>query len=240
MNLDEQSQMALYRLMNRKAIRSIGRPIREGKESLLLHGLAPDGRELAIKVHTSKVFGKDEKKQYLFGDWRFRHARKKIVLRTEEMWAEKEQRNLGRLEKKGIPGPRPMAREENIVVMTFLGESGIAAPQLSTVKNIDFFELADGVLMVVRDLVLKAGLIHGDLSGYNILLWKKAPYLIDLSQAVLTTHPDARALLCRDMDRITEFFSRKAVDTKPFRVLREELLQEVEEAPPSVELDFIG
>ncbi len=171
---------------------------------------------------------------------RFRHAKKKIVLRTEETWAEKEQRNLGRLEKKGIPGPRPLAREENIVVMSFLGQNGIAAPQLSTLKNTSLFEVADPVLRVVRDLVMKAGLIHGDLSGYNILLWKKTPYLIDLSQAVLTTHPDARFLLCRDMDRITEFFSRIAVDTKPFRVLREELLQEVEGTPPSVEIDFIG
>ncbi len=236
MNLDERSQMALYRLMNRKAIGSIGHPIREGKESLVLHGLAPDGRELAIKVHTSKVFGKGEKKQYLFGDWRFRHATKKIVLRAEEMWAEKEQRNLARIEKKGIPAPQVLGREENIVVMSFLGENGVAAPQLSRLQNADFVGLANSVLGIERDLVLKARLVHGDLSEYNILVWEKNPFIIDLSQAVLTTHPDASSLLTRDCERITDFFTKRGLDSNRFNELRDELLQEIDgpdgERPP--------
>ncbi len=54
--------MALYRLMNHGVIARLGPPIRQGKESLVVHGVAPDGRELAVKVHTSKVFGKRERK----------------------------------------------------------------------------------------------------------------------------------------------------------------------------------
>jgi len=60
--------MALYRLMNHGVIARLGPPISQGKESLVVHGVATDGRELAVKVHTSKVFGKRERKQYLFGD----------------------------------------------------------------------------------------------------------------------------------------------------------------------------
>jgi len=95
--------MALYRLMNHGVIARLGRPIRQGKESLVVHGVAPDGRELAVKIHTSKVFGKRERKQYLFGDWRYRHAKRHVTLRTEAMWTEKEYRNLARLEKIRIP-----------------------------------------------------------------------------------------------------------------------------------------
>src|SRR2546428_12188368 len=72
--LDERSQMALYRLMNHGAIARLGPPLRQGQESLVGHGDAPDGRDLAGKSHTSKVFGRRERKQYLFGDWRERPA----------------------------------------------------------------------------------------------------------------------------------------------------------------------
>src|SRR3989442_5046933 len=123
--------------MNHGVIARLGRPIRQGKESLVVHGVAPDGRELAVKIHTSKIFGKRERKQYLFGDWRYRHAKRHITLRTEAMWAEKEYRNLARLEQVGIPAPRPCGVDDNIVVMTLLRGKAIAAPQLNELESGD-------------------------------------------------------------------------------------------------------
>src|SRR2546428_8003414 len=70
---DECSQMALYRLMNHGVIARLGRPIRQGKESLLAHGVAPDGRERAVKIHTSKAFGKSEGKHDPFADLGYLH-----------------------------------------------------------------------------------------------------------------------------------------------------------------------
>ncbi len=200
MFLDEQSQMAVYRLLNRGVIAKLGHPIREGKESIVIHAIAPDDRELAVKVHTARVFLGREKKQYIFGDWRFRHAKRHIVLRTEEIWAEKEFRNLARLEKARVPAPRPVGFEQNIVVMTFVGKNGVAARQLSEVQTFDRNRIAAKILTAVQDLVLRAGLVHGDLSSYNILLWKGGPVLIDLSQAVLTSHPEAGRLLIQDFE----------------------------------------
>src|SRR5213594_2403257 len=91
--------MAIYRLMNHGVIAKLQHPVKQGKESLVLHALAPDGREAAVKVHTSRVFREHERKQYLFGDWRLRHAKRHITQRTEAIGAEKEFRNLHRLEK---------------------------------------------------------------------------------------------------------------------------------------------
>ena len=153
MILDEHSQMALYRLINRGVIAELGHPVKEGKESLIIHGLSSEGEELAVKVHTSRVFSGGEKKRYLFGDWRLRHARHQIRLRTEAIWAEKEYRNLSRLEKAGIPAPRPVAFEENLVVMTFIGEQGQAALQLNRVRNSEYGRIARAVLKSLRALV---------------------------------------------------------------------------------------
>ena len=227
MILDERSQMALYRLMNRGVIAELGHPVKEGKESLIIHGLSSEGEELAIKVHTSRVFSGAEKKRYLLGDWRLRHAKHEIRLRTEAIWAEKEYRNLSRLAKIGIPGPRPVAFEENIVVMTFVGEQGQAAPQLNRAGNIDYGRIAPAVMKSLRALVHRAKLVHGDLSSYNILVWKRDPYLIDLSHAVLTSHPDSARLLNRDVQKVACFFGRQGVRTSAFYELLKSLLEEV-------------
>ncbi len=146
LSLDERSQMAIYRLMNRGVIAKLQHPVKQGKESLVLHALAPDGRELAVKVHTSKVFRERERKQYLFGDWRYRHAKRHITLRTEAINSEKEFRNLSRLEKARVPAPRPVSFYENIVVMSFIGENGEAASSLNTTENVDYEVMAKKIL----------------------------------------------------------------------------------------------
>jgi len=224
---DERSRMALYRLMNHGVVARLGPPIRQGKESTVVHAIAPDGRELAVKVHTSKVFGKRERKLYLFGDWRYRHARRHITLRTESMWAEKEYRNLARLEKVGIPAPRPVSFEENIVVMTLVVANGVAAPQLNELESADYSRLSKMVLTTMETIVTRAHLVHGDLSPYNIVVWDRKPHVIDVSQAVLVSHPDAARLLESDFRNVAAFFKLKGVSVEDYLTLGAELAEEL-------------
>lgn len=239
MNLDERSQMTLYRLLNRGLIGRLGHPVKQGKESLVIHALASDGSELAVKVHTSQIFRDAQKKSYIFGDWRFRHAKRHIILRTNEIWAEKEYRNLARVERAGIPAPRSVAFKDNVVVMSFIGKIGVSAPRLYDLKEVNFEELSEQVLRLIRKLVLEAKLIHGDLSAQNILVWEGEPYLIDLSQAVLTTHLNGPRLLTRDIGNILDFFSQKDVDVAEYASLLQELLPEVEQ-PRDGSVDAYG
>ncbi len=221
--------MALYRLMNHGVIARLGPPIRQGKESLVVHGVASDGQELAVKIHTSKVFGKRERKQYLFGDWRYRHAKRHITLRTESMWAEKEYRNLARLEKVGILSPRPVGFEENIVVMTLVGANRVVAPQLNESESGDYAALSRMVLSTLERLVSRAHLVHGDLSPYNIVVWDDKPYVIDVSQGVLVSHPDAARLLEADIRNVAEFFRLKDVDVEDYYRVGAELIDDVKQ-----------
>ena len=60
--------------------------------------------------------------------------------------------------------------------------------------------------------MLEADLVHGDLSAFNVLWWRERPVMIDFSQAVdAITHPAARDLLVRDVDRAASYFRRLGV-----------------------------
>jgi RIO kinase 1 len=145
------------------------------------------------------------------------------------MWAEKEYRNLARLEKVGIPAPRRVGFEENIVVMTLLGGNGIAAPQLNELESGDYAALSKMVLTAMETLVSRAHLVHGDLSPYNIVVWDRKPYIIDVSQAVLVSHPDAARLLEADFRNVAAFFELKDVDVEDYHRVGAELTDDVKQ-----------
>jgi RIO kinase 1 len=146
------------------------------------------------------------------------------------MWAEKEYRNLARLEKVGIPSPRPVGFEENIVVMTLLGGNGIAAAQLNELESGDYAALSKTVLAAMERLVSRAHLVHGDLSPYNIVVWDQKPFVIDVSQAVLVSHPDAARLLEKDFRNVAAFFEQKDVDVADYYRIGAELTEGVSQS----------
>src|SRR5437867_8644852 len=97
--------------------------------------------------------------------------------------------------------------------MALIADGAYAAPRLADVD----LDLATA-RQVWRDLqteirrMLEAGLVHGDLSAFNVLWWRGRPVIIDLSQAVdVIVHPAARELLRRDVDRTAAYFRRLGV-----------------------------
>ena len=59
--------------------------------------------------------------------------------------------------------------------------------------------------------IRESGLVHADLSEYNILVKDSKPVIIDVGQAVLQTHPRAKEFLERDLKNISTFFRKKGV-----------------------------
>ena len=145
------------------------------------------------------------------------------------MWAEKEYRNLARLETVKIPAPRPVGFQENIVVMTLVGGNGVAAPQLNELEAGDYDSVSRMVLSALERLVSRAHLVHGDLSPYNIVVWDEKPYIIDISQAVLVSHPDAARLLEADFRNVAAFFEMKDADVQGYRHVQAELTEDVKQ-----------
>jgi serine/threonine-protein kinase RIO1 len=97
--------------------------------------------------------------------------------------------------------------------MEFIGDvqAGIAAALLKNTTLSSPVDTYNDIIQMIEIGYEKASLVHADLSEYNIL-WHDGPVMIDVSQAVLTSHPNAQRYLYRDLQNITSFFSKLGVE----------------------------
>jgi RIO kinase 1 len=130
---------------------------------------------------------------------------------AEAAWQSAEVDALHRLAAAGVRVPRPHNFCDGVLLMDLVTDAdGNAAPRLNDVA----FTPADALrhhATLVSEVVkmLCAGLIHGDLSEFNILLAEDGPVIIDLPQAVdAAGNNHAPRMLRRDLDNLRDFFGR--------------------------------
>jgi RIO kinase 1 len=128
-------------------------------------------------------------------------------------WMAHEWATLRRLHDAGVTVPPPVEQVENGYRMAFIGDGDRAAPRLSDV-DLDLLTARRVWRELQREVrrMLDAELVHGDLSAFNVLWWHQRAVIIDFSQAVdAVTHPAARDLLRRDVERTAAYFRRQGV-----------------------------
>jgi len=96
--------------------------------------------------------------------------------------------------------------------MEFIGENGVSAPLMKEQAPKNPQKIYETLLTYLGRLYIKAELVHGDVSEYNVMIWKGHPVLFDMSQAVPLSHPMASFLLQRDLINMNRFFSRLGVN----------------------------
>jgi RIO kinase 1 len=134
------------------------------------------------------------------------------VARTE--WAYAEFAALSRLTELGAAVPYPVQVSETEVLMEFIGEGRVAAPRLAQVRasRADLRDLFQQVADFMRTLAL-AGLAHGDLSPYNLLVHRGRVIAIDLPQVVdVVANPNGFDLLHRDCVNVCDWFTRQRLE----------------------------
>ena len=104
--------------------------------------------------------------------------------------------------------PKPIAVKSNVVVMEFIGKEGVSAPSLKERPPDNPERVYRTLVTYVKRLYQKAKLVHGDLSEYNIMMWKGRPVIFDVSQSVSIEHPMADFMLIRDLTNLNRFFNR--------------------------------
>jgi len=131
----------------------------------------------------------------------------------EEAWQSVEVNTLYRLAAAGVRVPQAYGFFQGVVLMELLTDAaGNAAPRLNDIVLTAELALAYHA-QLMREIVrmLCAGVIHGDLSEYNVLVDSNGPVIIDLPQAVdAAGNNNAAAMLQRDADNLTTYFSRFA------------------------------
>ena len=218
---DEATYGALYKLVQDGYIDAFGGPLSTGKEANVYTALGGpeasetldvEGRpEVAVKIYRINASDFREMGEYLKGDPRFEglgHDKKAIV----QAWVRKEFSNLGRARKAGVRVPVPIAVERNVLVMEYIGTESGRAKRLTEVE----IENPETAYEVVREYMRRlydAGLVHGDLSEYNVVFHEGQLVVIDLGQAVTVHHPNHDDFLERDCRNVANFFARQGVDT---------------------------
>ncbi len=131
----------------------------------------------------------------------------------EAAWQSAEVDALRKLATAGVRVPTPYLFFEGVLLMELVtDEEGNAAPRLNDVLFTEEQAL-DLHARLVQEVVrmLMAGIVHGDLSEFNILLAADGPVIIDLPQAVdAAGNNHAPRMLGRDMNNLRDFFGRFA------------------------------
>lgn len=218
---DSSTLLTLYHMIHRGVFDALYGAVKAGKESCVFRALDKRGDYLAVKVY--RIAASDFKRmyRYLASDPRFRSVgkdRRRII----HLWATREFKNLQRAEEAGVPAPRPVDVENNVLAMEFVGEGGIPYPRMKEQPPSDPERALRALLDAVRDLYKKGGLVHSDLSEYNVLVGPE-PVLIDFSMATDIRNPMADELLLRDLTNLTNYFRKLGVRVREPAELLEEI-----------------
>ena len=131
----------------------------------------------------------------------------------EEAWQSAEVDALYRLAAAGVRVPRPYDFLEGVLLMELVtDDNGNAAPRLNDLA-LTAEQAREYHRTLIRQVVrmLCAGIVHGDLSEYNVLVGSEGPVIIDLPQAVDAASNNAAAsMLERDVARLAAYFGRFA------------------------------
>ena len=127
----------------------------------------------------------------------------------EETWQNAEVDALYRLASAGVRVPRPYGCFDGVLLMELItDEDGDVAPRLNDVSmSAEQAREDHQLVMHYVMLMLHAGLIHGDLSEFNVLVDGDGPVIIDLPQAVdASSNNNAQSMLARDVKNMTDYY----------------------------------
>jgi RIO kinase 1 len=132
---------------------------------------------------------------------------------TEAAWKNSEVDALRTLTEAGVRVPEVYDYADGVLLMEFVVDAdGSAAPRLNDLR-LTGTKAREYHREVIKNIVLMlcAGIIHGDLSEYNVLVGRDGLVIIDLPQAVNASgNNNARSMLERDVENITSYFGRFA------------------------------
>jgi RIO kinase 1 len=197
------------------------RPLKSGKEAAVYVVLSEG------EIRCAKVYKEANKrgfhKQALYQEGRkVRNSRQARAMekntrfgrkQQEEVWQNAEVDALYRLAAAGVRVPQPYNFVEGVLLMELVtDEHGAAAPRLNDLE-LTSEEALEYHGLLIKEVVrmLCAGIVHGDLSEFNVLVDTHGPVIIDLPQAVdAAANNNAARMLERDVNNLAAYFGRFA------------------------------
>lgn len=206
---DHSTLLAVSRLVTRGSFDSIDYPISTGKEGGVFRATRGSGF-VAVKVYRVGNAAFRRFPAYALAELR-RGGSVRSMNQIIPAWTRREHTILGRLKAAGVSVPAPITHLRNVLVMEYIGDAEGAAPRLRDALIEDLAGLYQDLITQIRLMLKPARLVHGDLSPYNVLYHEGHPVLIDVAQSIPSDHPQARALLERDIGNFAEFLTRRGL-----------------------------
>jgi len=203
---DAFTERQIFSLSTRGYFKELETPLALGKEANIFLARTKEDEHIIVKIYRLENCNFNKMYSYINSDPRFtglENQKRKIIF----SWVQREFRNL-MLAREKIKVPKPIAFKDNIILMEYIGDDE-AAPQLKNLKPQNPEEFLNKIITNIK-LLVDAGLVHGDLSNFNILNDKEEPIFIDFSQATPIKAQNAKELLKRDVKNILKQFSRIA------------------------------
>ncbi|MCE4604013.1 MAG: serine/threonine-protein kinase RIO2 [Aeropyrum sp.] len=198
--------LAIHNFVKRGIIEVLGDKVGLGKEGDVYLALTPTGSKVTVKFHRA---GRESFKKVR------RHRSYALSINVTswmdlaKAFAQREFKVLVKLEEEGALVPAPIALTRHALVQKY-----VAGVELSDVKALDrntATTILSDVLDTIRIAYTRVGIVHGDLSEYNVIFSDNEghAFIIDWPQYVYKDEPHADELLRRDVYYIVRFIGRR-------------------------------
>jgi len=221
-----QTPHSLLSLVDEGLIDQVVRPLMSGKEAqvylvrsggeLRVAKVYKDAQHRSFKQRAEYTEGRhvrNSRDQRAIGK-RTRHGREK----DEAAWRTAEVDMIYRLRTAGVRVPAPHHFVDGVLIMELVTDAdGQPAPRLGDL-NLDADQATRVFHHVLAEVIrmLAAGVVHGDLSDFNVLMGVDGPVIIDFPQAVdASSNQNARKLLLRDVDNLHRFLAKVIPGRRP-------------------------
>jgi len=195
-------------------------PVFIGKESNVFW--AKRGEEkVIVKIYRLETCDFNRMYDYIKYDPRYdglKKQKRKIIF----SWVQREYRNILKARQAGVKVPIPYTFLNNVLVEEMIGFPD-PAPQLKDSIPQDKQKFFDAVMLQIKKL-FKAGLVHADLSHFNILNFEEKPVLIDFSTCTPVDTPTAGEYFRRDVRIICNFFKKHGLEVDTEKITKKLLM----------------
>lgn len=191
--------------------------VKSGKEATVFV-VSFQGKSLALKVYIDpEVRAFKNNQAYLEGKYYRNPSERKAVLKQNKAgrrmlhrgWIRREFFLLQKLHQMGASVPRVYEWSNESILMDFIGDEYVAPRLIDIELTEKQAKRAFNTIINNVGFMLECGIVHSDLSAYNILWWNDKPWIIDLPQALdIRQNPNKNELLKRDLDNIFSYFSQ--------------------------------
>ena len=212
---DAFTERTLFKLVSEGHFDALESPICIGKEANVFSAIKGSGKVI-VKIYRLENCDFNRMYDYIKSDSRYisiKKSRRGIIFN----WTQREFRNLLKARSVSVRVPTPIKFMNNILVMEYIGDTA-PAPKLKDSIPKDPKKFFDKIIEYMK-ILHDSGLVHGDLSQFNILNYNENPVFIDMSQSTTLRSSIAYELLVRDIKNISSFFSKQGITADQKKII---------------------